>query len=223
MPVVPKPIDAWGLQIAVRYRPAEKGHLVGGDWYDAVVLPNKSILLVVGDVAGHGIDAATEMVALRNALRGLAATGASPSQMLNWLSTVAHHMSGNVVTATVVCGIYDPETRTLRWSRAGHPPLLIIRDGTTKALPMPEGVLLGAVADAAYEEETLQLQPDDVLLMYTDGLIERRDRGLEESLADLVALVRPDAATLDEQLNHLLVHSSADTDDDTCLIGVKVS
>ena len=222
MPVAPTLIDAMGLQIATRYRPAEKGHLVGGDWYDAVVLPNGRILLVVGDVAGHGIDAATEMVALRNALRGLAATGATPSQMLNWLGTVAHHLSGNVVTATVICGIYDPEDRVFRWSRAGHPPPLLVRDGATVVPPMPDGILLGALGEARYEEQTLQLQPGDRLLMYTDGLIERRDRDIEESLADLLKLVQPGIDSLEGQLEHLLLHSNADTDDDTCLIGVEV-
>ncbi|MBS2532828.1 SpoIIE family protein phosphatase [Catenulispora sp. NF23] len=222
MPVEPTLIDASGLRIATRYRPAEKGHLVGGDWYDALVLPDGRVLLVVGDVAGHGIDAATEMVALRNALRGLAATGATAAQMLNWLGTVAHHLSGNVVTATVICGIYDPEDRTLRWSRAGHPPPLLVRDGVTTVPPMPEGILLGTLGDARYEEQTLQLRPGDVLLMYTDGLIERRDRDIEESLQDLITLVRPGTGSLEEQLEHLLLHSSADTDDDTCLIGVEV-
>ena len=222
MPAAPSLIDASGLQIATRYRPAEKGHLVGGDWYDAVVLPDKRVLLVVGDVAGHGIDAATEMVALRNALRGLAATGATAAQMLGWLGTVAHHMSGTVVTATVVCGIYDPRDRILRWSRAGHPPPLLLRAGAATVPPMPEGMLLGALGDARYEEQTLQLEPGDVLLMYTDGLIERRDRDIDESLRDLLALVRPTAETLEEQLEHLLLHSNADTDDDTCLIGVEV-
>jgi serine phosphatase RsbU (regulator of sigma subunit) len=222
MPVEPAQIDAWGLQIATRYRPAEKGHLVGGDWYDAVVLPNRRILLVVGDVAGHGIDAATEMVALRNALRGLAATGATAAQMLNWLGTVAHHMSGSVVTATVICGIYDPEDRTLRWARAGHPPPLLLRGGETVIPPVPEGILLGALSDARYEEQTLQLESGDILLMYTDGLIERRDRDIEESLNDLVRLVKPAVGTLEEHLEHLLLHSNADTDDDTCLIGVRV-
>ncbi|MEZ0110192.1 serine phosphatase RsbU (regulator of sigma subunit) [Catenulispora sp. EB89] len=222
MPVAPTLIDAMGLQIATRYRPAEKGHLVGGDWYDAVVLPNGRILLVVGDVAGHGIDAATEMVALRNALRGLAATGATPSQMLNWLGTVAHHLSGNVVTATVICGIYNPEDRVFRWSRAGHPPPLLVRDGVTAVPPTPEGILLGALGEARYEEQVLQLQPGDRLLMYTDGLIERRDRDIEESLSDLLKLVQPDIDSLEGQLEHLLLHSNADTDDDTCLVGVEV-
>ena len=107
--------------VAVRYRPAETEHLVGGDWYDAVVLPSGLVLLCVGDVAGHGIEAATSMVVLRNALRGLAVTGAGPAQLLSWLNMVAHHLTG-LVTATAVCGLYDPSRHTLRWARAGHLP-----------------------------------------------------------------------------------------------------
>ncbi len=78
MPPTKAPLDAPGLDVAVRYRPAETESLVGGDWYDAVVLPSKKILLCVGDIAGHGIEAATGMVVLRNALRGLAVTGRAP-------------------------------------------------------------------------------------------------------------------------------------------------
>ncbi|GAA2771394.1 PP2C family protein-serine/threonine phosphatase [Nonomuraea dietziae] len=117
MPPTRGPMDAFDLQIAVRYRPAEKEHLVGGDWYDAMVLPSKQILLSVGDVAGHGIEAATGMVILRNALRGLAVTGAGPAQLMSWLNLVTHQMIDNI-TATAVCALYNPETRVLRWARA---------------------------------------------------------------------------------------------------------
>ncbi|MYW17874.1 SpoIIE family protein phosphatase, partial [Streptomyces sp. SID2955] len=99
MPPTQAPLRVPGLQVAVRYRPAETEHLVGGDWYDAVVLPSGLVLLCVGDVAGHGIEAATSMVVLRNALRGLAVTGAGPGQLLSWLNIVAHHLTG-AVTAT---------------------------------------------------------------------------------------------------------------------------
>lgn len=221
MPMAPEPIEAFGLHIAVRYRPAEMEHLVGGDWYDAVVLPNKQVLLAVGDVAGHGIDAATDMVALRNALRGLAATGAGPAQLLGWLNVVAYHLTDNV-TATAVCGIYDPELRTLRWARAGHLPPLLVRDGNASVLPMPKGMLLGAIGTARYEEHLLALRPGDTLLMYTDGLIERRDRPLDESLGHLLAAAQRPAERLTDQLDHLLTHSNADTDDDTCVIGVQL-
>lgn len=121
MPPTPPAVEAPGLRVAVRYRPAETESLVGGDWYDTVVLPSGLVLLSVGDVAGHGIEAATGMVVLRNALRGLAVTGAGPAQLLSWLNTVTHHLAKHV-TATAVCGIFDPRTRVLRWARAGHLP-----------------------------------------------------------------------------------------------------
>ncbi|GHE26181.1 transcription antitermination regulator [Kitasatospora indigofera] len=226
MPPTRGPMDASGLRIGVRYRPAEKDHLVGGDWYDAVVLPSKQILLCVGDVAGHGIEAATGMVALRNALRGLAATGAGPGQLLAWLNVVAHHLTDNV-TATAVCGLFDPDTRTLRWARAGHLPPVLLRDGRASTLPLVGGLLLGAIAETEYEESELQLQADDTLLMYTDGLIERKDRSVQDSLDRLLTLAHGTAGasagpTLEKRLDHLLTHSNADTDDDTCLIGVQL-
>ncbi|GAA2507032.1 SpoIIE family protein phosphatase [Streptomyces thermolineatus] len=221
MPPAPAPVHASGLHVAVRYRPAEKDHLVGGDWYDAVVLPSSQVLLTVGDVAGHGIDAATGMVVLRNALRGLAATGAGPAQLLSWLNTVAHHLTERV-TATAICGLYTPQTGVLRWARAGHPPPVLVRGGSTGALPLPGGILLGAVPDAEYEEEQLTLKSGDRLLMYTDGLVERRDRSVERSLEQLLAAAGAPVPDLEEQLDRLLTHSRSDTDDDTCLIGIQL-
>ncbi|MFI9594755.1 SpoIIE family protein phosphatase [Nonomuraea sp. NPDC052265] len=221
MPPSREPLEAFDLQIAVRYRPAEKEHLVGGDWYDAVVLPTKQILLSVGDVAGHGIEAATGMVVLRNALRGLAATGAGPGQLLTWLNLVAHHLTANV-TATAICGLFDPRTRVLRYARAGHLPPILVRDGQARELDLTKGLLLGAVAEAEYEETHVQLASDDILLMYTDGLIERRDVNLHESQQRLLDLARQPAATLEQRLDHLLTHSNSDTDDDTCVIGARL-
>ncbi|MDF5752050.1 SpoIIE family protein phosphatase [Spongiactinospora sp. TRM90649] len=221
MPPMRPPIDALGLRIAVRYRPAEKEHLVGGDWYDTVVLPSKQILLSVGDVAGHGIEAATGMVVLRNALRGLATTGAGPGQLLAWLNLVAHHLADNI-TATAVCALYDPDTRVLRWARAGHLPPVLVRDDEPEELPLIGGLLLGAVSEASYEEGDVQLHPGDTLLMFTDGLIERRDQALQHSQERFLAGTRAGAASLDELLDRLLAHSESDTDDDTCLIGVRL-
>ncbi|MFD9597186.1 SpoIIE family protein phosphatase [Kitasatospora sp. NPDC059973] len=219
-------LDLHDLRVAVRYRPAEKDHLVGGDWYDAVGLPTGQVLLCVGDVAGHGIDAATGMVALRNALRGLAATGAGPAQLLAWLNSVTHHLTDNV-TATAVCALYEPRTHVLRWARAGHLPPLLLRDGRARKLPAVAGILLGAIDQAEYEEGEIQLKTGDTLMLYTDGLIERRDRSLQDSLDDLLAGAEApersdDPAELERRLDHLLRYSNADTDDDTCLIGIKV-
>ncbi|WP_119728006.1 SpoIIE family protein phosphatase [Thermomonospora amylolytica] len=221
MPPSRGPVDLLGLHIATRYRPAEKDHMVGGDWYDAVTLPSKQVMLCVGDVAGHGIEAATDMVVLRNALRGLATTGAGPAQLLTWLNQVAHHLTDNV-TATALCALYDPGTRTLRWARAGHLPPVLVRGDEAAPLPAVPGLLLGALAEADYEEAELQLEPDDILLMYTDGLVERRDRSVEESLQHLLDNARTPTATLEQRLDHMLTHSNADTDDDTCLIGVRL-
>ncbi|WP_223284125.1 SpoIIE family protein phosphatase [Streptomyces sp. FBKL.4005] len=222
MPPTRAPLDAPGLQVAVRYRPAESEALVGGDWYDAVVLPNKRVLLCVGDIAGHGIEAATGMVVLRNAMRGLAVTGAGPGQLLSWLNIVAHHLTEQV-TATAVCGVYDPETRVLRWARAGHLPPVLVRGQEATTLPVIRGLLLGALAEVEYEEEELQLEPEDTLLMYTDGLVERRDTAVQESLTQLLAVAQDPASSLERRLDRLLLYSKSDTDDDTCLIGVKVS
>ncbi|MGW0469172.1 SpoIIE family protein phosphatase [Streptomyces sp. NPDC003027] len=222
MPPTRGPLDAPGLQIAVRYRPAETESLVGGDWYDAVVLPSKKVLLCVGDIAGHGIEAATGMVVLRNAMRGLAVTGAGPAQLLSWLNIVAHHLTEQV-TATAVCGVFDPETRTLRWARAGHLPPVLVRGTGATTLPLLKGLLLGALAEAEYEEAEIQLEAEDTVLMYTDGLVERRDTAVHDSLAQLIASAQAPADTLERRLDTLLTHSKSDTDDDTCLIGVRVS
>ena len=222
MPPTTGPIDTLGLHVAVRYRPAEKGHMVGGDWYDIVTLPSRQVMLSVGDIAGHGIEAATSMVVLRNALRGLAATGAGPGPLLGWLNTVAHFLTDNV-TATAVCALYDPDTRILRWARAGHLPPVLVRQGRAEALPMVKGILLGAVGAAQYEEGEVQLEPDDTLLIYTDGLIEQRDRSVQSSLDQLLATAQRTTTTLDDRLDYLLTHSSADTDDDTCVIGIQLA
>ncbi|MCG7206526.1 SpoIIE family protein phosphatase [Streptomyces arenae] len=221
MPPAQAPLAVPGLDLAVRYRPAETQNLVGGDWYDAVVLPSRMVLLCVGDVAGHGIEAATSMVVLRNALRGLAVTGAGPGQLLSWLNMVTHHLTGSV-TATAVCGLYDPDRHTLRWARAGHLPPVLVRGPEAEPLPLVQGLLLGAVPEAAYQEHEVQLAVDDTLLMYTDGLIERRDRSVEESLAQLLTAARAVPRTLEQRLDRLLTHSRSDTDDDTCIVGIRV-
>ncbi|MEU9256130.1 SpoIIE family protein phosphatase [Streptomyces sp. NPDC048270] len=221
MPPAPAPLEVPGIRIAVRYRPAESQSLVGGDWYDSVVLPDNKILISVGDVAGHGIQAATGMVILRNALRGLAVTGAGPGQLLTWLNRVAHHLTSNL-TATAVCGIYDPADRTLRWARAGHLPPVLVRRTHARPFPLTAGLLLGALPDVNYEEEEVQLETEDILLMYTDGLVERRDVSVTDSLSQLVAVASRPTDSLESRLDNLLTYSASDTDDDTCLIGIQV-
>ena len=230
MPPDEAPVEAAGIDVAVRYRPAGEDHLVGGDWYDTLLLPGQDVLLVVGDVAGHGIDAVTGMVAARNSMRGLAITGAGPADLLRMLNGVMCHLTSGVV-GTVVCGLYNPDTRVLRWARAGHLPPVLVRGGTARELPLPGGVLLGMDPDARYEEATQALELGDTLLLFTDGLIERRGESIEDVLSEFVAAVAagdpgtgPDggAPTAAAQADQVLAGAVSDTDDDACLVVVRI-
>jgi serine phosphatase RsbU (regulator of sigma subunit)/PAS domain-containing protein len=228
MPPDEQPVEAAGIDIAVRYRPVGPGHLVGGDWYDALLLPSQDVLLVVGDVAGHGIDAVTGMVAARNSLRGLAITGSGPAELLRMLNGVMCDLTSGVV-GTVVCGLYNPETSVLRWARAGHLPPVLVRGRTACQLPLPGGVLLGMDPDATYEEATQSLGPGDTLLLFTDGLIERRGESIVDVLGEFVATVAPvpeaqqgAEPTAAAQADRILATAVSDTDDDACLVAVRI-
>ena len=228
MPPDEEPVEAARIDVAVRYRPVGQGHLVGGDWYDALLLPSQDVLLVVGDVAGHGIDAVTGMVAARNSLRALAITGAGPAELLRMLNGVMCELTSGVV-GTVVCGLYNPDTSVLRWARAGHLPPVLVRGRTACQLPLPGGVLLGMDPDADYEEAIQSLQPGDTLLLFTDGLIERRGESIIDVLGDFVTTValvpegqqgsEPTAAA---QADRILATAVSDTEDDACLVAVRI-
>ena len=221
MPPDEEPVEAAGIDVAVRYRPVGEGHLVGGDWYDTLLLPSKDVLLVVGDVAGHGIDAVTGMVAARNSLRGLAITGAGPAELIRMLNGVMCDLTSGVV-GTVVCGLYNPDTHVLRWARAGHLPPVLVRDGTAAELPLPGGVLLGMDPDAGYEEATQSLRPGDSLLLFTDGLIERRGDSIVDVLKEFVATLGPEEMTAAGQADQVLANAVSDTEDDACLVVVRI-
>ncbi|GAB2621392.1 SpoIIE family protein phosphatase [Streptomyces capparidis] len=229
MPETPRPRELPGLQIAARYRPAAEEYRVGGDWYDVMLLPTGSTLLTVGDVSGHGIDAATGMVVLRNALRGLAVTGEGPGRLLEWLNRVsapgaARTGTAPSTTATAVCGLFDPRTRTLRWATAGHLPPLLLRDGSATLLRSPRNILLGAMEHAEYREAETVLRPGDTLLLYTDGLVERRRTAIDETLATLVRQAQSlSGDDLQAHADRLLELAGGDTDDDTCLVAVRVT
>ena len=228
MPPDEQPVEAAGIDVAVRYRPVGEGHLVGGDWYDTLLMPSQDVLLVVGDVAGHGIDAVTGMVAARNSLRGLAITGSGPAELLRMLNGVMCDLTSGVV-GTVVCGLYNPDTSVLRWARAGHLPPVLVRGRTACELPLPGGVLLGMDPDATYEEATQSLEPGDTLLLFTDGLIEQRGESIVDVLREFVATVAPVPAgqegsqpTAAAQADRILATAVSDTDDDACLVAVRI-
>lgn len=202
--------------------PPREGRLPGGgDWYDALQLPDSDLLFVVGDIAGHGIEAVTGMVAARNALRGLAVTGGDPGDLLGKLNYAACLFTEGI-TGTVICGWYDPRTRILRWARAGHLPPVLVRGGPAEVQPMPEGMLLGMELDAEYEQAVLQLQTGDTLLLYTDGLIERRAASISNALAEFATAAVPADPDVDTHVAWILASAASDTGDDACLLAVRI-
>lgn len=214
-------LTAADVDISVRCRPAAPGVLVTGDWHDALLLPGGDRLLVVGDMAGHGIEAVAGMVAARNALRGLAVTGADPGELLGRLN-YATCLFAEGVTGTVVCGRYSPRSRVLRWARAGHLPPILVRAGRATVQPMPDGMLLGVRADVAYEQLSLRLRRGDTLLFYTDGLIERRASSITDGLAEFAAAAVPADPDLDAHVARILAGAASDTGDDACLMAVRI-
>jgi serine phosphatase RsbU (regulator of sigma subunit) len=220
LPLHDQPFDLPGLRAVVRYLPASRDSLVGGDWYITAELPDGQVLLALGDVAGHGLAAAAGMARLRGALAGLAITGAPPRQLVGWLNDLVHHV-GSEHTASVVAGYFDPGQRVLTWSQAGHPPPVLIRGGRATPLEAPPGILLGA-GHSGYGTASVALHEGDLLLLYSDGLVERRDRPLDEGVAALTRAAAGVADPEDVIAAVLEALGSTDTEDDTCLVALHV-
>ena len=224
LPIPATPIDLPGLRVAVRYLPAEQAGRVGGDWYHAAALDDGRVMLAVGDVAGHGIRAAAVMAQLRHVLAALTVTTTSdPAELLAYLNRLLYAEALSSGTATAIVGRYDPQSRELVWAQAGHPAPLHSRGGETTVLARPRGPLLGAIRDARYATESLTLAGGDLLLFYTDGLVERRDHSLDEGLAPIVdTLSRISAAGSRQPLADLLDQlPRANPDDDTCVVAAR--
>ncbi|WP_435284891.1 PP2C family protein-serine/threonine phosphatase [Streptomyces sp. NBC_00063] len=161
------------LDLAARHLPSSTGELVGGDWYDALELPDGQTLLSVGGLTGHGVTVTSGMAMLLGALRGLAVTGTRPDELMGWLNQLTD-TSVQPSLGSAVCCRYDPRSRTLTWAQAGHPAPLLFRDGVGRALTPPEGVLLGATPGATYGQAEESLRAGDLLLLHTDGLVPHR-------------------------------------------------
>ncbi|WP_185294127.1 SpoIIE family protein phosphatase [Mycolicibacterium litorale] len=180
----------------VRYHPATRPLQVGGDWYDVVDLDGGCIALIVGDCVGHDLEAATVMGQLRSACRALLLDHPSPGTALLGLDRFAARLPGARCT-TVWCGVLDPDTGELVYSSAGHPPpILVDADGGTRLLDDARGFALALRPDQERPESRVTLSARATLLLYTDGLVERRRASLDTGIgraADLVAEGRSDA------------------------------
>ena len=220
LPLHDEPFDLPGLRTMVRYLPASRAGRVGGDWYVTADMPGGQVLIAIGDVAGHGLAAAAGMARLRGALAGLAITGSPPERLVGWLNDLVRHVAPEH-TASVIAGYFDPPSRTLTWAQAGHPPPILVRGSSARPLDPPAGILLGAGTEG-YDAATLALAAGDLLLLYSDGLIERRNRSVEAGLTALAEAVR--GITDPEHAITAALHAlgSADLEDDTCLVALHI-
>jgi serine phosphatase RsbU (regulator of sigma subunit)/anti-sigma regulatory factor (Ser/Thr protein kinase) len=186
-----------GLRMAARYLPAADESAVGGDWYDVIELDNHRIGFVIGDVAGHGMAAATFMGQLRSAIRAYALDTEGPGEVITKLAEFSDRMHSRM--ATVIYATLNLNTWQVRIARAGHPyPLLLRAGGSAEFLTEAGGPPLGTVGGQVYDEQSVTLSAGETLLLYTDGLIERRGQQLAEGEAALmeVAVSAPDEPEL---------------------------
>ena len=225
LPIPDGPIELPGVKVALRYLPAGQESLVGGDWYHAGELRDGSVLLAVGDVAGHGTRAAKTMAQLRHALRALAVTTGDPAELLGHLNRLTCELERETpeLSATAVIARYHPARREIVWAQAGHPPPLLSRGGRTLPLERPAGPMLGVLDDARYQTARLDFRIGDVLLLYTDGLVEHRRRGPDDGLASVIATVDEAVrASPGQPLAQLLARlRRANPDDDTCILAAR--
>jgi PAS domain S-box-containing protein len=211
-----------GVELAARYLPGARGAAIGGDWYDVLERPDGRLALVVGDVVGHGLRAAASMGQLRNAFRAYGMVEASPAEVLARINRLV--MSGpEQVMATVLYLVLDRDTGDLSFSAAGHPPPLLIAPDSTRFLEGGRSVPIGATDPAVFREANAVLPPGSSLLLYTDGLVERRDVGLPERLDKLAAAAGPAGGELDALCDRVIegVIGDADLGDDVAILAVR--
>ena len=212
-----------GLELAARFRAGSPDAEVGGDWYDVFGLPDGRLIMVVGDVMGKGVRAAAGMGRLRSALRALAHANPLPEAVLQGLDRVFSATEGEEQIATLVYLLVNPETRRAAIGGAGHLPLVLRRAGEA-----PELVDAGSGSTPlgwpeTRRQRTLELGPGDLVLGFTDGLVERRGYDIDQGLAAVQDLVRDPAGTLDDLVDRVSSSLMADTlgRDDATVLAVR--
>ncbi|MGW6441707.1 SpoIIE family protein phosphatase [Lentzea sp. NPDC055074] len=174
------------LATAARYLPAARHSQIGGDWYEVVLVGATRVALTVGDVVGKGPAAAAVMGQLRSALAGYLLDGHSPAESLRRLDAFAARVNG-AAGSTCACLIFDWSTAELCWASAGHPPPVVVREDGAHLLTDEAGPVLGAGGPALPSQHTAPFPPGTSVVLYTDGLVERRDEVLDEGLRRLTA------------------------------------
>ena len=209
-----------GLQLAAGYRPGDAALEVGGDWYDAFEPRPGRLALAVGDLMGRGVEAAASMAQLRNGLRAYLAEHDGPGAALDHLRGLADGLG--IDFCTVACVEVDLAAARVRTALAGHPPpLLITADGGVAWLDGVRSAPIGSGPAPPTPEVTTPLPPGATALLYTDGLVERRDRSLEDGLAALADAAIAGRGAGAGELVSALLDGLAGADDDTALVAVR--
>ena len=216
-------VDVVGLEYRALYQPAEAEQGLGGDWYSVMALPDRRTYLAVGDVIGHGLLSVEDMAQLRSTGNAFAYLGLAPAQVLTELNRFAgSQISGEFASNLVM--MFDPQTSTLTYSSAGHLPALLRRGDTGEVIRLSHalGPLLGPFPDAVYTQCTVDVGRGDVLVMYTDGLVEHHDEDLRAGISHLEQVIAawPPAALLDCEALARDVAPSPHADD-LCLLVVR--
>ncbi|MFN3216248.1 MAG: SpoIIE family protein phosphatase [Acidimicrobiales bacterium] len=215
--------DHPAIDVAARYEAAASVLAVGGDWYDTFVWDDRHYGIVIGDVVGHGIDAAAAMGRLRAASATLIAAGEpNPRAILGAIERCAGGPDG-IDFLTAFVAVVDTETGRLRYASAGHPPALVIRsDSEPLVLDDALSAPICSLKVGDRPHAAVDLAPDDVVVAFTDGLVERRDRSVHDGLAELRALARTLRDNDVEDLNRILVEQMvADSGDDVVAVSLR--
>ncbi len=210
-----------GIQTSARYEAGEEGVEIGGDWYDVIDLEDGRLLLVVGDVSGHGLRAATTMAELRYAIRAYAAQSDGPAEILTKISRLVH-VSESGQLATVLCATVDTEARQLSITSAGHLPPLLLADGESRYLDADIGVPIGVQEGTVYRSTTVTVPAGATIIAFTDGLVETRGESLDQGLDRLRAAATRHDVGLPELLGTLVGEmSNGGSQDDIAIVGVR--
>jgi hypothetical protein len=214
-PAVPR-----GLEVAARCLPAA-GQIVGGDWYDLIALPAGRSGVIVGDVMGHGPEAAAVMAQLRAAAHALAQLDLEPAELLGHLDRVTETLRRPLL-ATCVYAIIDPASQSCTLSAAGHlPPVLALPDGTTRVPDLPGGQSLG-LGSAVYGQARIKFPPGAVIALYTDGLVETRTRSFDQGILALRSALPAGPSQLDAACDRLIGSLAERFEDDVTVVLARI-